>query len=60
MEAIYKWLLEIPQAVAYFGSWLVSPINEQFLNISPLGLLGIGGGAVIITLIGVHILRLFI
>lgn len=59
-NTLFKWLLEIPQAVANFGNWLVNPINSQYLNISPLGLLGVSGGAVILTLIGVHIVRLFI
>lgn len=59
-QTIFNWLLEIPQTVANFGNWLVSPIDERLLNISPLGLFGIGGGAVIIALIGIHIVRLFI
>lgn len=59
-ETIFKWVLEIPQAVANFGGWLVSPINAQYLNISPLALLGIAGTTVIIAIIGVHIVRLFV
>lgn len=59
-NTIFDWLLQIPQTIAGFGNWLISPISEQYLNISPLGLLGIGGVGVIITLIGVHVVRLFI
>lgn len=59
-NTLFNWILQIPQAVAQFGEWLTTPINTQFLNISPLGLLGIGGGAILIGIIGVHIVRLFI
>ena len=57
---IFDILLGIPQYLAQFGSWLTTPINEQFFNISPLGLFGVGGGAFVIALLGIHIIKLFI
>lgn len=59
-NTLWNFLIEIPQALAKFGSWLVSPINEKWLNISPLGLLGIGGTTFIIALIVIHVVKLFI
>lgn len=60
MDAIVSFLLEIPQAVGLIAKWLVEPINTQYLNISPLGLFGVAGVGVIITLIGIHVVRLFL
>lgn len=59
-ETLFKWLLDIPQVIAQFGSWLTNPIYPPYITISPLALFGIGGGSVIIVLIGVHVVRLFI
>jgi len=60
IDQLFNFLLDIPQTLANFGQWLVTPLNERWLNISPLGLLGIGGTTVIISLIVVHIVKLFI
>lgn len=57
---LFNWVLEIPLTIAKFGNWLIQPINEQYLNISPLALLGVGGVATIIVIIGIHIVRLFL
>lgn len=57
---IFEWVLNIPNTLAQFSEWLIAPINETYLNISPLGLFGIGGGSFIIGLIGIHIVRLFL
>lgn len=57
---IFNWLLDIPQAVGNFASWLTSDLSIGSWTISPLGLLGIGGTAVLIGIIGVHIVRLFL
>ena len=59
-EQLFNFLMEIPQAVANMTSWLTSPISEKYLNISPLGLFGVAGTTLIITLIVVHIVRLFV
>lgn len=59
-STLFKWILEIPQAVSWFGSWLINPIDKTYLNISPLGLLGIGGGTIILAILLVHIVRLFV
>ena len=59
-EQLFNFLLEIPQTLANLTNWLVSPISEKYLNISPLGLLGIGGTSLIIALILVHVVKLFI
>lgn len=58
-ERFFDWVLSIPQTIASFGTWVVSPINEQFLNISPIELLGVTGTATIITIIVLHVVRLF-
>lgn len=60
VEALYKLLLEVPQAVANMAEWLTTPISAKYLNISPLGLFGIGGTSVIIAIIVIHIVKLFI
>lgn len=59
-NTLFNFLLEIPKAVANFGSWLVSPINEKYINISPLGLLGVAGTTFLIAIILVHVVKLFI
>lgn len=57
---LFEFLLNIPQTLSQFGSWLITPLNEQWLNISPLGLLGVGGIGFIIVIITTHIIKLFI
>ena len=59
-KQLFDFALEIPQALASFGNWLVTPLDEKLLNISPLGLLGIGGASFVIAIIVVHIVRLFV
>lgn len=59
-ETLWRFVLEIPQAVANFGNFLISPISEKYLNISPLALLGIGGTTILISIIIVHVVKLFI
>lgn len=58
-NTLYNWLLNIPQTIAGFGNWLVKPIGNG-IDISPLGLLGVGGISVLIVIIGVHVVKLFI
>lgn len=60
VEKLIQFILEIPQAVAKMGTWLTTPISERYLNISPLGLLGVGGTALLIGLIVVHVVKLFL
>lgn len=60
IETLFNFLLEIPQAVANMGEWLVSPMSEKYLNISPLALFGIGGTSIIIGIIIVHVVKMFI
>lgn len=59
-ERLFQFLLDIPLTIAQFGSWLTSELTIGSWHISPLGLFSIGGVAVIIGIIGVHIVRLFI
>lgn len=59
-QTLFNFILEIPRVISLFGTWLVSPISEKYLNISPLGLLGIGGVSFIVILISVHVVRLFV
>lgn len=59
-QVFFDLLSGVPQAVANFGDWLITPINEEFLNISPIGLLGIGGTTFIVAIIGIHLVRLFV
>lgn len=59
-QELVKFLLEIPKTLAEFGNWLVNPLFPPHINVSPLALLGIAGVGVIITIIGVHIVRLFV
>ena len=59
-QELFNWLLEIPQTLAEFGNWLNTPIYDPYINISPLGLLGIGGISFIIALIIIHVIKLFI
>ena len=59
-EILFEWLLNIPQYLGEFSSWLTSPINEKYINISPLGLFTIGGSAILLSIITIHVLRLFL
>lgn len=59
-KQFFNFLIEIPQTLASFGNWLISPLEPNYLPISPLALLGVAGVGTIITLIVVHIVRLFI
>lgn len=59
VNEIVNFLLGIPQTIATFGSWLVTPLGNG-ITLSPLALLGVGGVSVIIGLIGLHIVRLFV
>lgn len=60
-QQLIDWVLNIPQVVASFGSWLIEPIKEgYFNNVSPLGLFSIAGVSIIIAIIGVHVVRLFV
>ena len=59
-EGLFNWVLNIPQVVAQFGSWLVNPIYDPYITLSPLALLGISGVSVIIAIIGIHVVRLFV
>lgn len=58
-QTLFDFALQIPQTLASFGNWLITPISPQFLNISPLGLLGVGGVGFIISIIAIHVVRLF-
>lgn len=59
-NTLFEWLLGIPQTIASFGNWLVSPLASGYIDISPLALLSVAGVSVLIALIVVHIVRLFI
>lgn len=59
-KTLFEFLLQIPQTIFNLTSWLVKPISEKYLNISPLGLLSVGGTAILITLVVVHVVKLFI
>lgn len=59
-EGLFNWVLNIPQVVAQFGSWLVNPIYDPYITLSPLALLGISGVSVIVAIIGIHVVRLFV
>lgn len=58
-QEIFKTIINIPQMIAQFASWFVTPLSDK-INISPLGLLSIAGASVIIALVGIHIVRLFV
>ena len=58
IQQLFDLLLQIPQTLANLGNWLVSPLNEKYLNISPLALLGVGGTTFLIALITIHIVKL--
>lgn len=55
MEGIFDFILNILSVFAGFGDWLVTPLD--YINLSPLGLISVGG---ITFLIGIHIVKLFI
>ena len=59
-RTLFEWLMNIPVVISNFGNWLVSPIYQPYITLSPLELLGIGGITTIIAIIGVHIVRLFV
>lgn len=59
-QTLFDFLLEIPKLVSLFASWLVSPLSEKYLNISPLALLGFGGFTILVSIIAIHIVKLFI
>ena len=58
-ETLFNWIMSIPQTIAKFGDWLVKPIMEPYIKLSPLGLLGIGGVSTLIFIIGWHVFKLF-
>lgn len=60
VQELINWLLQIPQACAEMGKFLTSPIYSPYINQTPLELLSVSGIAVIITIIGVHVVKLFI
>lgn len=59
-QELMDFMLEIPFTLAKFGNWLVTPLDPTYLNISPLGLLGVTGVGIIIFLIATHVVKLFI
>lgn len=59
-NTLFNFLLEIPQAVSKLTGWITSPISEKYLNISPLGLLGVAGTTILLGIIIVHVVKLFI
>lgn len=58
-NTLWQFLLGIPQYLAQFSDWLLSPIGNG-IDVSPLGLFGIGGATVLIFIIGVHVVRMFV
>ena len=59
-QTLFDFILNIPLFLSKLGSWLVSPINERFLNISPLALFGVGGVSIFLGIITIHIIKLFV
>ena len=59
-KTLFDWLLGIPQYIASFAGWLTTDLQIGSWSISPLGLFGLSGVAVLIGIIGVHIVRLFV
>jgi len=57
---LINFLCEIPVTLANFGVWLTSPLKAGIINQTPLELLGVAGVSVIVTIIGVHVVRLFV
>lgn len=55
---LFGWVLQIPQTISNIADWLNTPL--QYINMSPLGLLGIAGGSALLVIIGVHIVKLFL
>ena len=60
VNELFDFLIQIPESLSNFGSWLTTPLDPDLFNISPLGLLGVGGLSFVIVLISVHVVRLFV
>lgn len=59
-QTLFDFILDIPKFVSLFATWLLNPINETYLNISPLGLFSVAGFSIFIGIIAIHIVRLFV
>lgn len=55
METLFNFLLNILVSIAQFGQWLITPL--EYINMSPLAIFSVAG---ITTIIGIHLIRLFI
>lgn len=60
VQQLIDWLLQIPQACAKMGEFLLSPIYEPYIRQTPLELFSVAGVSVIVVIIGVHVVKLFI
>ena len=60
IQQLIDFIIGLPQYFASFSTWLTSPINSTYLNISPLALFSIGGASILIVVIAVHVVRLFV
>lgn len=58
-QKFFEFILQIPKTIANLCEFLLTPIHSQYLNISPLGLFSAVGTTLLITIIGVHVVRLF-
>lgn len=58
-QDLFNWVLSIPQTIAGFTDWLVTPIGHG-IDLSPLMLLSLGGVGIVIFIIGLHVVRLFV
>lgn len=55
METLFKWLLDLPRAFADVGNWLITPL--PYINLAPLGVIGIGG---LTAIVAIKVVRLFV
>lgn len=60
MNALFEWLIHVPEYFANVGGWLSQPISILGLNLSPLALLGASLGAFLAVVVGLKIKSLVI
>ena len=50
MSELFDWLIHIPEYLAQFGNWLMTPLEG--LGWTPLAILGASAGVAVVAIIG--------
>lgn len=57
MTDLFDWLIHIPQYVGEFGTWLTSPISDQFA-FSPLAIVGASAVVAVAAIVVMKVIHL--